>query len=135
MDEIWKNVVVKGEIYDNYKVSNLGRIISLNYRNTGKAELMKTIERKDGYLQACFSKNNKIVTYPWHRIVAEAFLPNLENKPYIIGNRKKNNIKKIFFVIFILKLFVDINKVAIPLYPFFIMINLFFLQLLHCEVW
>lgn len=89
MDEIWKNVVVKGEIYDNYKVSNLGRIISLNYRNTGKAELMKTIERKDGYLQACFSKNNKIVTYPWHRIVAEAFLPNLENKPYIIGNRKE----------------------------------------------
>ena len=98
MVEIWKNVVVKGETYENYQVSNLGRMMSLNYRNTGRAELIKPIERKDGYLQACFSENNKIVTYPWHRIVAEAFLPNPEGKPCINHKIEGDEGKKINIV-------------------------------------
>ena len=38
--EIWRTAISDGEPYEGYKVSNLGRMISLNYKNTGKAELM-----------------------------------------------------------------------------------------------
>lgn len=100
MDEIWKTIIYNGIIYDNYQVSNLGKILSLNYRNTGKPKMMEPIERKDGYLQACLSKNNKKDTYPWHRIVAEAFLPNPLNKPYINHKIEGDEGKKINIVIF-----------------------------------
>ena len=46
MIEIWKTAVYDGEIYEGlYKVSNLGKILSLNYRNTGKAKLRKPVEK------------------------------------------------------------------------------------------
>ena len=50
--EIWKTAVYDDEIYEGlYKVSNFGKILSLNYKRTGKAELMKPGEDKDGYFQ------------------------------------------------------------------------------------
>ena len=83
MLEIWKTVIAKGETYDNYQVSNLGRIMSLNYRNTGKAELMELSEDTDGYLVVGLSKNGKTDTCKVHRLVAEIFLPNPLNKPQV----------------------------------------------------
>ena len=76
MDEIWKTIIHNGIIYDNYQVSNLGKFMSLNYHSTGKTNLMKPIERKDGYLQVTLSKNGKTDTCKVHRLVAETFLPN-----------------------------------------------------------
>lgn len=94
MTEIWKTAVYDGEIYEElYKVSNWGRILSLNYRNTGKAELMNPYERKDGYLEVCLSKNKKTKTCLIHRLIAETFLDNPERKPEInhIDEDKTNN--------------------------------------------
>lgn len=94
ISEIWKTAVYDDEIYEGlYKVSNLGRILSLNYRNTGKAELMNPFDNGRGYLQVLLYKNGKRKTCKVHRLVAETFLENPENLPEVNhkDENKKNN--------------------------------------------
>ena len=82
--EVWKTAVYDGELYEGlYKVSNWGRILSLNYKNTGKAELMNPYEVGGGYLQVKLSKNKETKTCLVHRLVAFTFLENPENKPEV----------------------------------------------------
>ena len=101
ISEIWKTAVYDGEIYEGlYKVSNLGRILSLNYRNTGKADLMNPGERKDGYLQVGLRKNKKMKLCLVHRLVAETFLENPEGKPEINHKIEGDVGKKLNMVIF-----------------------------------
>ena len=98
--EIWKTAIYDGEIYEGlYKVSNLGRILSLNYKNTGKAELLKPVN-VNGYLQVCLSKNKEYKTCYVHRLVAETFLENPEGKPEINHKIEGDEGKKINMVIF-----------------------------------
>ena len=101
MTEQWRTAVYDGIVYEGlYKVSNLGRILSLNYRNTGKAELMTPVERKDGYFQVGLSKNGEYKKRLVHRLVAETFLPNPEGKPCINHKIEGEKGKKINMVIF-----------------------------------
>ena len=83
MLEIWRIPIYDGESYEGFEVSNLGRIKSLNYQNTGKAKLRTPSKRKDGYFQVGLRKNKKTKTCLVHRLVAETFLPNPEGKPFI----------------------------------------------------
>ena len=100
--EIWRTAVSDGEVYEGlYKVSNWGRILSLNYNHTGKPGLMNPSEnKKDGYLRVCLSKNGEDKWCLVHRLVAEVFLPNPENKPCInhkIQGKKGKKINMVFF--------------------------------------
>lgn len=73
MEEIWKDVSgTDGKI----KVSNLG-----NFK--GKKGIMKGTIKPCGYMYFNFKKNGKKTTYRAHRIVAETFIPNPDNLPYI----------------------------------------------------
>ena len=82
--EIWKTAVYDGEVYEGlYKVSNWGRILSLNYKNTGKSELMNPGTDKDGYFKVGLSKNGEYKTCKVHRLVAQTFIPNPENLPEV----------------------------------------------------
>ena len=81
--EQWRTTIVDGEPYEKYQVSNLGRVLNLNYYNTGKAKLMELTKRKDGYLCVNLSKNKETKKCYVHRLVSEAFLPNPEGKPCI----------------------------------------------------
>ncbi len=91
--EIWKTAVYDGEPYEGFEVSNLGRIKSLNYRRTGKAELMNPSDDGCGYLVVHLRKNGESKMCKVHRLVAEAFIPNPENKPTVdhIDRNKLNN--------------------------------------------
>ena len=94
MLEIWRTAIYKGEIYEGlYKVSNLGRIMSLNYNKTGRADLMTPVDNGNGYLQVGFSKNGEYKTCLVHRLVAFTFLENPENLPQVNhkDENKKNN--------------------------------------------
>ena len=101
MTEEWRTAVYDDEVYEGlYKVSNLGRILSLNYRNTGRAELMKPFEDTKGYLQVNLRKNGETKTCRIHRLVAFTFLPNPEGKPCINHKIEGEKGKKINMVIF-----------------------------------
>ena len=101
MNEIWKTAIYKGVIYEGlYQVSNLGRILSLNYRNTGKSELMTPFDSGNGYLQVCLCKNGEYKKCYVHRLVTETFLENPENKPCVnhkIEGKKGKKINMVFF--------------------------------------
>ena len=101
MTEEWRTAVYDGEIYEGlYKVSNLGKILSLNYRNTGKAELMNPVENTDGYFQVGLRKNGNTKMCYVHRLIAETFLSNPENKPCVNHKIEGDEGKKINMVIF-----------------------------------
>ena len=98
--EIWRTAIVNGEPWENYQVSNFGRILSLNYNHTGKAELMTPVDNSAGYLTVHLSKNKISKTFNVHRLVAETFLENPENKPCINHKIEGDEGKKINMVIF-----------------------------------
>ena len=99
MTEQWRTAVYDGEVYEGlYRVSNLGKILSLNYRNTGKAELMNPFQEKDGYLRVKLWKNGEYKKCSVHRLVAFTFLPNPEGKPCINHKIEGEKGKKINIV-------------------------------------
>ena len=87
MIEIWKDI----EGYeDKYQISNLGNVMSLNYRNTKIPHLLQLALGHDGYYFVTLCKGNITKQYKVHRLVAEAFIPNPENKSQV---NHKNEIK------------------------------------------
>lgn len=95
-NEIWKPVVGYEELYE---VSSMGKIKSLNNRSNHKKEkILKPIKDKDGYLRICLCKNNKKKIKAIHRLVAEAFISNPNNKPVINhkdGIKYNNNVNNL----------------------------------------
>ena len=100
MTEQWRTAIYDGIVYDDYQVSNLGRILSLNYNGTGKPGLMYPAEDTKGYLQVKLWKNGEYKMCYVHRLVAFTFLENPENKPCInhkIEGEKGKKINMVFF--------------------------------------
>lgn len=101
MEEIWKDI----KNYEGYyQVSNTGKVRSLDryVATTGNPNGQRLIKgkikkqtlrigkgRDDGYYYVMLSKNNTIKSCSVHRLVAEAFIPNLDNLPCI--NHKDEN--------------------------------------------
>lgn len=87
--EEWKDI----KNYPDYMVSNQGRVKSLNFKRTGKEQVLRCCKGKDGYLAVKLYKNGKLKNFKVHRLVSEAFIPNTNNKPFIdhINTDKTDN--------------------------------------------
>ena len=79
---------VKIEGFENYEVSNLGKV-----RNIKSGIVLKPWVTKDGYLRHCLYKHNKQKKLLLHRIIATAFIDNPGKKPQVnhIDENKLNN--------------------------------------------
>ena len=87
MEEIWKPI----KNYENYyEISNLGRVRSLdrvvkqgNHTICRKGCIKKQRIDPNGYPVVTLCKNKKSVSNYVHRLIAEAFIPNINNKMYV----------------------------------------------------
>lgn len=108
MKEFWKPVK---NFEGLYEISNLGNVKTLkrtwrvlNYQSKkyqtmyNKEKLMNCVISKTGYKQVVLMKNNKKTLKLIHRLVAEAFINNTENKPCVNhkdGNKLNNNVNNL----------------------------------------
>lgn len=112
-EEIWKNTN-----YDYIEVSNFGNVrtkeIMRPFRffdrhhktfrvveRKIKSHIMKVQENNKGYFFVCMKEFGKRKNLLIHRLVAEAFIPNPENKPevnHIDGNPHNNRVDNLEWV-------------------------------------
>lgn len=89
--EIWKDVLYRGGMYIGYyEVSNLGRVRSVkrqvkqgNHIVSVREKIKKQNIDAHGYPYVTLCKDKKSIPAKIHTLVAEAFIPNPENKPYV----------------------------------------------------
>lgn len=100
LNEIWK------PINNFYEVSNLGNVRSTNrtviYKNgqivNYKSKLLSQAINTSGYNYVVITINNKRCNKLVHRLVAEAFISNPNNYPYINHkdeNKQNNNVNNL----------------------------------------
>ena len=109
IEEVWEplppfsvthnGVTTEYDFSDTYEISNTGKIRSLD-RIDCAGRLLEGRERKltpykDGYLRVNLSKDGKALRCTIHRLVAQTFLENTDNKEtvnHIDGNKTNNNV-------------------------------------------
>lgn len=65
---------------EHYQISNFGRVKSFQ---KNKIKILKPILNRTGYLQILLYKYGERKSFQIHRLVAQAFIPNPENKPEV----------------------------------------------------
>ena len=105
MTEEWKPVVGYEGLYE---VSNLGRVRSLDrvvkrcdHSMFRKGTILRGQPDKNGYLLVSLRREGKEYKAKVHRLVANAFIQNPENKPFvnhIDGNKDRNDILNLEWV-------------------------------------
>lgn len=87
--EVWGEI----EGFPNHKISSLGRLKSFGVKKEGV--IIKGFLDKDGYRRHFMRYKNKSKNKQAHRLVAETFIPNPENKEQVNhkdGNKLNNKV-------------------------------------------
>lgn len=85
----------------NYFVNELGQIKTTNWKNTGQERIMSLCDKGQGYLGAVFVIDGKNTSVRAHRVIAEVFIPNPDNKPevnHINGKKSDNRVENLEWV-------------------------------------
>ena len=94
--EYFKNIKGYEELY---QISNEGRVKSLKSgRWKTSIKILKNSLMKNGYLRVNLCRNNTYEPKDIHKLVAETFIPNPENKPcvdHINGDRTDNRVENL----------------------------------------
>ena len=88
-----EEIYIQIEEFPNYQVSNQG-----NVRNIKTGRILKQRLRKDGYKDVIIHLEGKKYNKTVHKLVANAFLENIENKKcvdHINNNKEDNNINNL----------------------------------------
>lgn len=91
--EEWRDV----RKVDNHEVSSLGRVRKKDTQKVYKC----TIDKMSGYTKCSLYENGVTITETVHRMVAEAFLPNPEEKSqvhHINENKTDNRVENLMWV-------------------------------------
>lgn len=99
MEELWKPVIGFEGLYE---VSNFGNVRSLERNGTIKGgRMMAKVLDNYGYYM-CKLRNKNIIKMPKiHRLVAQSFIPNPDNKPqvnHINGDKLDNRVENLEWV-------------------------------------
>lgn len=87
--ELWKKI----DGFENYGISNYG-----NVKNLKTKRLLKKSFNSDFYIRVCLRNDFKQKNFTIHRLVAKAFIKNLNNKEtvnHINGIKTDNNINNL----------------------------------------
>lgn len=101
--EIWKRI---RKFNNQYEVSNKGRIRSVEAviirsngrKYTRKSKVLKPDINHSGYAIGAVCVDKKLISYKVHRLVAEAFISNPDNKPtvnHINGIKHDNRVENL----------------------------------------
>lgn len=99
--EVWKTIP---GFEGRYEVSDKGRIRSYSngrWGNQHKSRILKLKVNTSGYLCVNLYGGVECTCKMVHRLVAEAFIPNPENKPqvnHINGNKRNNKVENLEWV-------------------------------------
>ncbi len=94
MESGWRPVIYNRESYEGlYDAHPDGSIRSNNYRGTRQSRLLRPNYASRGYGKVWLSRNGRKIRAIVSRIIAETFIPNPENKPYVdhIDTNRQNN--------------------------------------------